>query len=1628
MKKLLIYLLFLVTLVFSADVKPFYYDYIPNDSASQQDEFDYMLKYKLFGRDYLKMGIRVNIPDKSGWNGSTYNISSSEGLVLGGPTLAGGSISVGNECQLTTGPIRGTSFTAGNSNGKSVFAGIMCLADTNVTTNVRDGLTKGEGSLAIECPTVPEPPMKLSIPTIPWPDAMTHEDIIINANGTEDASTYYIDVPDGDSKEPYDIYINTIDANKTSSKDGAKIYIRMQDGGRLTRIFVHNLLIGNHTTLQVVYRTDEGDVIQAQSKYRGNVLFYSDNDINFFNTDNVPIQGTFISLTKIYLNCNLDFSGQLLANELEIGNDFKGENFKFVPFDTPVVDIDPELNKTGGLKENDSTVVIPIKLSDTATVDVYFSYCFDLNENVTIDDFTMVGDFPICGEGESKTVIIPIGQKWPSDSIKVNVKRDDLVELNDTLVIRINIESGAVLPNNKTDGVLKIKIIDSDVFQLNTDGIIKSVEENKANVSLGKVELIGKTDTSVISIADKDTARFAIDPVTGEITLKEAIDYETENEVVFTIIAIDGTQHTDANISIKIIDVNENPVIKDQEFSFPEVWSNVISIGEVKIADADTAKKFTNNKVYLADTTDFIITGNKIYIKHDFDYESDPHDYKVKVYVEDKNDPSLKDSAYITINLTNVNETPKLDSAKISVYENYTGVVDTITAVDPDGDKLTYKVTTAGWKITDDGILSITKELDYETTPSTNVTVIVTDGEKSDTLTYKVTVKNVNEPIHVNDTTFTISENKKGTVGKVNAWDEDGDKIYYSVSDTSKYEIKYDGVLSVKTPFDYETTKSDTVKIYVEDGNNMIDSAIIIINIENVNEPMHIDSSKITIPENTKINTPIDTIHGYDEDGDVITYKIVNSDIVTIKDSVIYLNKDVDYEKVKDYVITVVATTKNDTNTFTIPLSITNVNEPVHVQDTTLTIPENQTGVIGTVNAWDEDGENDKINYSISDTERFNIDSLTGTITLKVPYDYESTTKDSVIVYVRDQSGLTDSAVIKINVKNEIETSKVEIILTETRDSIWHTDTVYTNTPDIKIDWKADSSVKFTDTTVVPGKNIIELCYQDPTKDAKACDTVVVLFSNTSPIVTVAKVDEKETSINGITIVEEVDAKDTNIYVNNKLNDIQVIVKDPATGETEKFNITVELDTVKIPTKNFEKYGYIVDIDKTDLKYEVVGENKVKYTETIKVDGQEVNLYYIGDTTGSPIDTVRYVEYTKTINGQPITFTYKTDDLGNIISDYEVKYNYVDQNGNVINVAYTCDNEGTIKKNEDGSLGYKVSYTYTNKYGNSGTSEVFIALETVPPKVQILTPIESESYYTNSIQVVWTVDGMEQDTLNLERLEKGINKVIRMYKDKYGNIGADTVYVFMKNAKDIEVAMVNPVTEIKQDKVDEYYSNGGKYNPKEPVQVLVKDPKSDDLPEPVGIGLKVNIVLPSLSSTGGLATIDDMVQTVNGKTGILVNKEGKLISGTSTGADGSYTISTDEYINDHCNDEFKKEYKKNGLEHTTIWDVTYKMHIWIFNNNANYVNDFNFSYKLDDTNLADDAGMLVMVIDWLAAKDGYVKSADGNAIATGAYLTKLEATSISTTRCDLPNQPIGTKVKKSENDMKSFGYKRPVTK
>ena len=194
----------------------------------------------------------------------------------------------------------------------------------------------------------------------------------------------------------------------------------------------------------------------------------------------------------------------------------------------------------------------------------------------------------------------------------------------------------------------------------------------------------------------------------------------------------------------------------------------------------------------------------------------------------------------------------------------------------------------------------------------------------------------------------------------------------------------------------------------------------------------------------------------------------------------------------------------------------------------------------------------------------------------------------------------------------------------------------------------------------------------------------------------------------------------------------------------------------------------------------------------------------------------------------------KKDDAKKLENEvvYTVSYETVDEAGNVMTVSYGVDAEGNIVRNEDGNIGYLLTYTYKNKFGNTGTQSLFIVLDQVPPQVKILYPTEGEVVYSNFVDVKWTVDigdgrgPIVQDTLITQGLVKGGNPIVRFYRDKAGNEASDTVRIIMKNAKDVDIAIEQPVTEVSKDQVAEYYATH-EPEPDQTFAVTLYNPKTD---------------------------------------------------------------------------------------------------------------------------------------------------------------------------------------------------------
>lgn len=1431
MKKLFLLLLTIATFAIGADVKPFVFENVAKEDSAQQAEFDYLLKYKMFGANGITFnGQNIKVPDKSGWFGTANGDFELKEIdhIIGGPILVGGNISFDNgQDGFTTGPVRATGDIIVKQTGfkdrANVSAGFNCVQGTvnEMFANIVANDSQFFGDNYTDCPpSVPEIKTTLRTPTFN-DDTITYKEAIFKNGGiyTLDIADY-CDLADTTNKL-CDIYIEKITLN-----NDARLYVKMPVGGKLTRIFLKEGLIldGTHPQIRVMY----GDNVIRNDKYSGNLLIYSTEDFVFealAQTDSM--QGTFITTGKIHIKQQMTLAGQLLANNLFIDANFDGSGFIYVKFDPDTLDIDPELNESAALRENDSTVVIPIKLSDTATIDVYFSYCFELNDKVDSSDFNLVTDFPVCGI-DTKTVKIPVGSKVPTDSIKINVKKDDIVETSDSLIIKIKIESGAVLPNGETSGELKIKIKDAPIghVEFDTTYTYKFAENDTGFVDT--IKTLNKTATTrfYLDSAYKDsslTYRYTLDSITGVLTLVgEPLDYEKDSiDVVKITLKDTGNVSITRYIPITVVDVNEPPTLDDVETDLPENLIHPFMVVKLVAEDVDTKPEFTQNifTMLAGDTSLFRVDSDgEVWAKKTFDYETDQKTHTIKVLVQDKNDPTLKDSATVTISITNSNDGPKFDKHDTTFYvKENEPFKDSVKATDQDGDKITYSIVgTVPFTIDSNGVITSTRTFDYEKEKEFTFKVVASDGTTTDTMNVTVKINDENEPVHTKDTTFTVEEGKTGEIGKVKGEDEDGKPVKFSCDDTVHYDVNPNtGAIRLVTPFDYEQTKSDTLKVFVTDG-KFTDTSTVIIRVLDEEE-----------------------------------------------------------------------------------------------------IPEIKT--------WDDEKPKD---------------------------------------------------------------------------------TVKTNDPDHKFEWtlcEGDSCTTNKEFPHIKKDTTIKVCNAKKTK----CDSIVVLFNDAPPVVTLTNAKSTNATIDYITIEEQ---KDDKIYVNKKDNEITVTVRDTVHKTEKRFNIDITLDTIKTKDIKLKEYNYL--IDETLAQYTSIGGGLVEVKEVIKDNGTEITLTKIVDKNGNPVDTIQTVTYTKKVNGKDVVISYKTDNLtGQKIGDYEVSY-MIDS---CTKITYFVNDEKKIVTNKEGNIGYTVSYEYTDDFGNKATASVEIIYDDIPPKVEIQSPYEMQKFNTNAIPVKWTVNGVTQDTLTLQRLEKGINYVIRRYVDKAGNESTDTIVVIMAEAKDIEVSIVYPVTEINQDKIDSFYNAGNKYNPKQPYTITTL--KGDEKPDPVGIGFKVDIALPSVNPTGGLADLSDIVK--NGM--IPVDDNGNIVGASTKG------IPVEKYVEEHCTEEFQNDYRKHGLN-IPLYDVKYNLHLWVWTTTANYVNDYSIEYTLNDQDVVSDAGTVQMVVDWLADKDGAVRAKNGHALGTGSYITRLYSKSIAKHRCDYKEQRKGDRTVKKEEDTTIFGFKRPIRK
>ena len=1016
---------------------------------------------------------------------------------FGGTTLIGKDVKVGSftQAEMLGGPLRALgdlqipSWQSGKFsevNNVVRFDGPYCVqgaitgngaandpTEATWRNSVRGGVYDGDSYSS--CPSeVPGVDSHLSVPKIPtrgdneWetginlsPSSPLSEADPDNPSCSQAGTikVAYIHVPpDSVYTNEYGTYDKYIDKLKVSSICSFKIYVVMPPGGRLTRIFVRDGFeldnSAHYPKIQTVYvtqgtkfnrSTGEWDLSGkadfsyiSNQNYAGNLLFYTTHPVNWGSTDHPSYQGSFITSSQMTIGNAFTIAGQLIAENIYIRAPFAGD-FRFVPFDPPLISLDMAVNqqlseaegKVAGYYDDDGGSILDIKLTKTPTTDVNFKYCFTfdgvLNGDKSTDSYKAATDdvdlsgnhsLPLCQDDNSvyRIAHVAAGTRTPETDIKIWINDDGLIENTEAFQLKIWDLDGGVFGDNTREWRVRMFINDDDDL----------------------VPLVPQTSNFTITTNEDVPIIISSFPATyddGSNMLNYSVYIETLPPSGKGVLTYNGV-----------------PVQKNQ----PIPSGNLNGLMYTPPAD-----QYGNNF-----TT---ITFHLHAIPENADTETKT----------------------MTININPVNDPPRGTGCNADVYENSIKgtAVCAVSVVDPENEGgMTYEITYGNDGVALDeennkpfainastGAITVNGKLNYERIKFYPLQVTVTDKQGAKTVVpVNVTILNVDENPSAKDCTGEVAENSLiGT--PTGCWIEADDpedgykKLTYEITGgvgKELFSIDAEGNIKVNGPIDFETRSQYTLTVTVTDTKGHPTTATATINITDKNEPPVVtDVLNCSITENTKkiIEGANCKVVASDVDaGDALTYTIKEGNVsstfsLNATTGVITALKKPNYEDISAYTLYIEVRDKGD--------SVRYVRADIAVRDTN-EVPTgtarngfiDENSPVGTYVDCGSDGDgnayycvkgqdvdaNTTLTYTIvagDPNGAFTVNSVGDILVARDIIDYESQQEYNLTIRIRDNGKpgtLKDTLYVdksvKITVKNGNERPSVTGIPDQTID------------------------------------------------------------------------------------------------------------------------------------------------------------------------------------------------------------------------------------------------------------------------------------------------------------------------------------------------------------------------------------------------------------------------------------------------------------------------------------------------------------------------------------------------------------------------------------------------------------------
>ena len=549
--------------------------------------------------------------------------------------------------------------------------------------------------------------------------------------------------------------------------------------------------------------------------------------------------------------------------------------------------------------------------------------------------------------------------------------------------------------------------------------------------------------------------RFNIAESTGEITLTDSLDRETEASITLEVEATDGTNSATLQISIQITDENDNAPVFSSEVYATDIAETTLLGSPVIQVFASDEDAGSNSEIRYAirggnqeGVFNVNMTSGEIETVRTLDFES-TESYSLVVVAQDSGVPSLTATSFVIVTVVDENDNSPVfnpATAQITVLEDTMSGSNVFTAqaTDLDADsQISYSLLNGSELFSiaaDTGAVTVIATLDRETTALHQVAITATDTRFVAVLQLTVQVGDVDDNAPTfSQNTYLLNVSEATDIGEVLLQlvvsDPDlgdnaaaifeivsGDPLSQFTVNTNTGQLLLAGGLDREQQSEYELV----VTAQSPSDSTLNDIAMVRITVEDENDSrpqFTSDLYQFSVLENATEGSDVGMVLAIDMDsgpGGAVTYTISmgdSADRFSIADTgVLTVGQLLDRENTTQYALTVVAQdggfpVLSATTSVIITVGDVNDNAPRFFESSiSVSLQENSPpdSVLVTASALDADiGSNAQVVYSLSpsDGSFFEINSESGVLVTRATLDFEADPTDFLLTVLATDGG-----------------------------------------------------------------------------------------------------------------------------------------------------------------------------------------------------------------------------------------------------------------------------------------------------------------------------------------------------------------------------------------------------------------------------------------------------------------------------------------------------------------------------------------------------------------------------------------------------------------------------------------------